>query len=156
VTRGAAGWPAVLADAAAALRRAAGRTALGRVGRGLRLVWAVGGAVCGCDTAAELWWLRLAGMVADAADELDQVPGALGVGLGTDPVLDVAVADTPALRAAVAELLAAAGDAVADHARRAAARPGAGAVALAAVLAGRATARAAAWAAGSTAGSGLP
>jgi hypothetical protein len=128
-----------LAAAAAITSNDTGAAPLSQAEEGLRLAWATFGAVRSSTAAGELWWLRLAEAVADAADEVDLVPGTLGVRLGTAPVLTPDIPDTPQLRAAVHELL------TAVHAvlRSLAARSSDGRQKLAATLAAAAVARAA-------------
>jgi hypothetical protein len=131
-------WYGALAEATAAARAAAGPEVPARAADGLRLAWATEGAVRAGSPAAELWWLRLAEALAGAADDLDLVPAAPAVRLGTAPT-PAALTDTADLRQAVADLLAAVADALAGHA----ASTESGAGRLAAVLA----AGSAAWAA---------
>jgi len=101
-------WAAVLAAAAAATHPATGPAAVARAGEALRLAWATAGAVRADTADDELWWQRLAEAVADAADDLDLLPGAPAVLLGGGPAPAANLPDTAALRQAVAGLLAAA------------------------------------------------
>jgi hypothetical protein len=94
--------------AAAAATRASDAPALRRAEAGLRLAWStIGGVGLVADVDGEMWWLRLAEAVADAADEVDLIPETGGVRLGTGAAPPADLADTPQLRAAVRDLLAA-------------------------------------------------
>jgi hypothetical protein len=101
-------WAAVLDTATGTTHAATGTAALVRAGEALRLAWATAGAARADTADDELWWLRLAEAVADAADDLDLLPGAPAVLLGAGPAPAADLPDTPALRQAVAGLLAAA------------------------------------------------
>jgi hypothetical protein len=109
-------WAGVLAAAAAGFHAAGGRTAVERAGEGLRLAWATDGAVLSDTADGELWWLRLSEAIAETADDLDLLPGAPGVRLGTGPAPAADLADTPTLRQAVGDLLAAVHDALRGYA----------------------------------------
>jgi hypothetical protein len=133
------GWPGVLAAAATATRAATGRAALKRASEGLRLAWATDGVVLSDTADGELWWLRLSEAIAETADDLDLLPGAPGVRLGTGPAPAADLADTPMLRRAVGDLLAAVHDALRGYASQTLS----GAEAMAAALAAGSAARAA-------------
>jgi hypothetical protein len=132
-------WTAVLSAAAATTHDATGTAALARAGEALRLTWSTGGAVRADTADDELWWLRLAEAVAEAADDLDLLPAAPPVLLGTGPAPAANLPDTTVLRRAVGGLLATARDAL--HGYAAQDLPGADTVA--AVLAWRSAAEAA-------------
>ena len=93
---------------------------------------------------AELWWLRLAEAVAETADAVDLVPGGRPVPWATGLVPAAGLLDTPTLRSAIHDLLAAVQAALGRHAAQA--RDGRRK--LAATLAAVAAAHAAAHAAG--------
>jgi len=131
-------WQGLLTAAAGTTRTATGPAALASAGEALRLAWATTGAARAGSPDGQLWWLRLAEAIAETADELELVPGAPLLPLGTGPAPDDAVTDTPASRAALLGLLTAARDALARHAGTAQS----GAEKLAATLAADAAARA--------------
>src|SRR6266568_6548628 len=98
-------WASVLAAASSAAGAAAG---LGWAAEALRLVWATEGAVRAATADGELSWLRLAEAVTAAADNFELIPGAPAVGFGvaSRPLPAGPLSDAPALRRAVADLLA--------------------------------------------------
>jgi hypothetical protein len=112
VTASAENWAGVLVAAASVT----GQDDLERAGEGLRLAWATEGAVRADTAANELWWLRLAEAIVETAADLDLIPGSPGVGLGTGPGPRGQLPDTPGLRRAILELLAAVRDTLAGYA----------------------------------------
>ncbi len=109
-------WRARLATATRTARVAVGPAALAIAGEALRLAWATGGTVRGADADAELWWLRAGEVIADTGDELDLLHAAPHVKLGTGPTPVAELTDSPELRAALADLLAAVRDALRRYA----------------------------------------
>jgi hypothetical protein len=109
-------WSVVLADATAATQDVTGREALVRAGEALRLAWATGGLVRADAADDELWWLRLAEAIANAADDLDLLPGAPAVLVGTGPAPAAELPDDPTLRQLTGDLLEAVRDALHGYA----------------------------------------
>jgi hypothetical protein len=137
-------WLGRLAAAACTTRTSGGQSALTTAAKALRLAWATECAVRAGSPDGDLWWLRLAEAIAEAADELELVPGAPVVPLGTGPAPSMPLADGPAVRQALVDLLTAVRDALTGYSRQASS----GRDKLAATLAAGAAARAVA--AGST------
>jgi len=132
-------WTTVLASATAAGHEVGAADAPARAGDALRLAWATGGSVRADTADDELWWLRLAEAIAEAADNLDLLPGAPAVLLGTGSAPAAELPDAPTLRHAVGGLLGAAQNALRRYARQ----DLSGAETVAAALAWRSAAKAA-------------
>ena len=123
-------WPSLLTAAAGATRTATGPAALAVAGEALRLARAG-------TPEGQLWWLRLTEAIAETAEELELVPGAPLLPLGTGLAPGDVLVDSPLLRTTLLGLLAAARDALTGYAGQAQS----GAEKLAATLAAGAAAR---------------
>jgi len=133
-----ASWLSLLTAAGSTTRTATRPAALAVAGDALRLAWATTGAARAGSPDGQLWWLRLAEAIAETADELELVPGAPLLPLGTGPTPDDVLTDTPAVQMALLGLLTATRDAL----TRLAGSAQSGAEKLAATLAADAAARA--------------